>query len=94
MARDGLCLMRRGTQGGAGICGSTDDLLSGRLWGALAGQVYGVVPDGVTAVQPLPGAPLVPVRRNFYVYDDPRESGPIPPPAWCRGSERCVPTRP
>jgi hypothetical protein len=79
IARDGLCLMRRGTQGGAGVCGSTDDLLAGRLWGALAGQVYGVVPDGVTAVQPLPGAPLVAVHRNFYVYADPRER-PVPPP--------------
>jgi hypothetical protein len=94
MARDGLCLWRRGTQGGVGVCGSTTDLLAGRLWGAVAGQVYGVVPDRVTAVRPLPGAQLVPVRRNFYVYDDPRERGPIPPPAWCDPTGRCVPTHP
>jgi hypothetical protein len=93
-ARAGLCLWRRGTHGGAGVCGSTDDLLAGRLWGVLAGQVYGVVPDRVSAVRPLPGAQLVPVHRNFYVYDDPRERGPIPPPAWCYDTGRCVATHP
>ncbi len=65
---DGLCLVRRGSEGGAGICAGTSELRAGRLQGALAGQAYGVVPDGVASVRPAGRDEPVPVRRNFYVY--------------------------
>lgn len=94
--RDGLCLMRRGTQGGVGICGSTEDLQAGNIRSAIAGQVFGVVPDGIKFVRPTEGAEGVPVRRNFYVYDDPRTSqrGPIPPPALCTQADVCTAVAP
>ncbi len=90
-ARDGLCLMRRGNQGGAGICGSTQALLSGSLTGAIAGQSYGIVPDGVLAVRPTPTSRKVPVHRNFYVYDYVRSAGWA---QWCYADGSCRPTRP
>jgi hypothetical protein len=51
---------------------TTGELAKGELWSALAGQVYGVVPDAVAAVRPEPGAKPVKVRRNFFVYPAPR----------------------
>jgi hypothetical protein len=70
--QDGICLVRRGSQGGAGQCMTTDELAKGELWFALAGQVYGVVPDSVAAVRPKAGAKPVDVRRNFFVYPAPK----------------------
>lgn len=70
--RDGICLVRRGLQGGAGQCMTTGEVAKGELWFALAGQVYGVVPDSVAAVRPQPGAKPVKVRRNFFVYPAPK----------------------
>jgi len=78
--RDGICLVRRGPQAGAGQCVTTDELERGALWYALAGQVYGVVPDGVAAVRPEPGAKPVKVKRNFFVYPAPKPA--IPKPAY------------
>jgi hypothetical protein len=76
-----LCLMRRGTQGGAGTCVSMPEFRRTGIFGALAGQIYGVVPDGVTAVRPSRGAAPVPVRRNFYVYSA-KHRNPNLRPAW------------
>ena len=87
--RDGLCLMRRGTQGGAGHCVGTAGLRAGHLRGAIAGQAYGVVPDGVTHVRVPDREEPVPVRRNFYVY---RVHGnPGPAPIWLDAKGQEVP---
>jgi hypothetical protein len=67
-SRNGLCLFRRGAQGGAGQCQSTADLLAGRIHGALAKETYGMVPDGVVNVVPRAGDRPVRVHRNFYRY--------------------------
>src|SRR5262249_37261274 len=88
---DGLCLMRRGNQGRAGSCPATAALLARALSGSIAGQSYGVVPDGVVAVRPKPGMSPVPVSRNFYVYDAIPHAGP---PAWCYPDGDCKPTHP
>jgi hypothetical protein len=94
-ARDGLCLVRRGAQGGAGTCVSTDDLLRGRARGALAGFAYGLVPDVVRQVRPRPGDPLVRVRRNFYVYDvSGWKRGLNNAPEWYDADGRIVKQRP
>jgi hypothetical protein len=69
--RDGICLMRRGSEGGAGMCVTTRQLQAGELNGALAGQAYGVVPDGIVAVRPHGRTTTVPVNRNFYVFPAP-----------------------
>ena len=76
--RDGLCLVRRGSQGGAGKCVTTAELEKGSLWNALAGQVFGVVPDSVAAVRPAPGAKPVRVKRSFFVYPAPEPTIPKP----------------
>ena len=76
--RDGLCLVRRGSQGGAGQCVTSAELAKGALWYALAGQVYGAVPDAVAAVRPAPGAKPVKVKRNFFVYPAPEPTIPAP----------------
>ena len=69
-----------------GICGSTQDLLDGSLSGERAGQVFGVVPDGVVAVRPAPGMKRVPVHQNFYVYEyTPTRHAP----AWCDRAGPC-----
>lgn len=78
-APDGLCLVRRGTRGGAGACRGTAALRAGEFHGALAGQAYGLVPDGVTHVRPPRRDELVAVRRNFYAYPAGNDIGP---PAW------------
>jgi hypothetical protein len=85
-APDGLCLMSARDPRATGICGSTQDLLDGSLSGERAGQVFGVVPDGVVAVRPAPGMKQVPVHRNFYVYEyTPTRDAP----AWCDRAGTC-----
>jgi hypothetical protein len=79
--RDGLCLFRRGSQGGAGRCLSTHAIRSGLAHDALAAETYGLVPDGVAFVEPRPGDALVRVRRNFYRYAS-RGTSRVRPPAW------------
>lgn len=85
--RNGLCLIRQGTQGDAVQCLGTAAIRAGLLAGAAAGEVYGVVPDGVTHVVPPRGHPPVRVRRNFYRY--PARGNPGPAPIWLdtRGDE-------
>jgi hypothetical protein len=89
--RNGLCLIRRGTEGGAGQCTSTLGLLRGELHGALAGFGYGVVPDGVARVRPLPGRPTVAVHHNFYVYPARGSRIANADPEWLDASGRSVP---
>jgi hypothetical protein len=80
-SRDGICLIRRGSQGGAGQCQSTADLLAGRIHGALAKETYGLVPDGVAKVVPRAGDLPVRVHRNFYRYTS-RGTSRVRPPEW------------
>jgi hypothetical protein len=65
------CLMRRGTQGGAGDCKTTAQLRAHGITGALAGQYYGLVPDGVAAIRLVRNGAPIPVERNFWVTPDP-----------------------
>jgi hypothetical protein len=80
-SRNGLCLTRRGSQGGAGQCQSTADLLAGRIHGALAKETYGLVPDGVVRVVPRAGDRPVQVHRNFYRYAS-RGTSRVRAPKW------------
>jgi hypothetical protein len=90
---DALCLMRRGTQGGAGSCASVAQMRTGALFGALAGQVYGVVPDGVAQVRPKGSAVAIPVRHNFYSYSVRITTPPYTEPVWADAQGRTVPKR-
>jgi hypothetical protein len=80
-SKNGLCLFRRGSEGGAGQCQSTADLLAGRIHGALAKETYGLVPDGVVQVVPRTGDRAVRVRRNFYRYAS-RGTSRVRAPQW------------
>jgi hypothetical protein len=87
---DALCLMRRGTEGGMGFCSTVDAMRRGQLFGALAGQVYGVVPDGVARVRPPASAAEIPVRHNFFAYSVHLTEPPFRQPVWLDAHGRVI----
>jgi hypothetical protein len=90
-SHDALCLMRRGTEGGMGLCSTVEAMRRGALFGALAGQVYGVVPDGVARVRPPGSETEIPVRHNFFAYSAHLTKPPFPQPTWLDAHGRVIP---
>jgi hypothetical protein len=88
---DALCLMRNGTQGGAGSCTTVEAMRRGALRGIIAGQAYGVVPDGVARIRPAGSATEIPVRHNFFTYSARPRERPYPQPIWLDPHGRLIP---